>query len=132
MRSMIMEQQKVHMIRFEKGEELLKVGLTTVKEFRESEAQQLFAREPHELMRCLEALDILTIQEMVMRASLARKAGSKVLNFERMDYSEIDPPEWDKFLTIRQENGEVKVGDRPKGYWGDFDKGYRSHCSPEK
>jgi len=52
-----------------------------------------------------------------MHACLARKASSEVLGFKRIDYPEMDPPEWDKFVTIRLENGEVKAGELPLNYW---------------
>ena len=45
-----------------------------------------------------------------MHASLSRKASSKPLDFNRIDYPHIDPPEWDKFVTTKLENGEVRVG----------------------
>ena len=115
-----------------KSEGFLKVGLIFNKEFKESEAQQLFARDPHELMRCLEALDILTIHEMVLHACLARKASSTALNFISRDYPEMDPPEWDKFLTIKRDNGEAKIGEMPKNFWGDLKEGYEAHYSPEE
>ena len=47
---------------------------------------------------------------MVMHASLARKTSSKALDLTRSDYLEVDLPELDTFLTIRLDNGDVKVG----------------------
>jgi hypothetical protein len=35
----------------------------------------------------------------------------------RLDYPNADPPEWNKFLTIRQESGEVRNGEIPFEYW---------------
>ena len=29
----------------------------------------------------------------------------------------MDPPEWNKFITVRQENGTVKAGELPFNYW---------------
>ena len=72
--------------------------------------------------------------ELIMHASLARKASSEVLGFKRIDYPEIDPQEWDKFVTIRLENGEVKVGERPLDYWllppnaPTYVENYERHC----
>jgi hypothetical protein len=51
-----------------------------------------------------------------MHASLARRASSDLLAFVRLDYAEIDPPEWAKLLPIRQIDGEVQVRDLPLDY----------------
>jgi hypothetical protein len=34
-----------------------------------------------------------------------------------MDFPQMDPPEWEKFLTIRKEQGDVKAGELPLKYW---------------
>ncbi|MBW1767055.1 MAG: FAD-binding protein, partial [Deltaproteobacteria bacterium] len=100
-----------------KGEETLKMGLRWLNSIRESEAARTNIRNPHELARTLDCLVRLTVGEMIMHACLARKASSEVLGFKRIDYPEMDPPEWDKFVTIRLENGEVKAGELPLNYW---------------
>ncbi len=52
-----------------------------------------------------------------MHASLARKASSRFMDLKRIDYPEMDPPEWNKIITIKLENGQVKVGELPPNYW---------------
>jgi len=49
------------------------------------------------------------------------------LNFQRIDFPTMDPPEWNKFLTIKLENEKVKIGDRPQEFWGDMKKQYEAH-----
>ena len=94
----------------------------------------VYARNPHELERALECLTRLTVGEMIMQASLARKASSTALDFNRIDYPEMDPPEWNKFVTIRLENGRSKVGEMPINYWllppnaPTYEENYREHC----
>jgi succinate dehydrogenase/fumarate reductase flavoprotein subunit len=100
-----------------KSAELLTIGLTWLKEIREKEARTVYARNPHELMRVLESFTILTVGEMILHACLARKASSKWLGFYRIDYPKVDPPEWDKYITLHLENGEVKIDERPLFYW---------------
>jgi hypothetical protein len=39
----------------------------------------------------------------------------------------MDPPEWNKFLTIRLENDKVKIGERPQQFWGDMKQLYEVH-----
>ncbi|MBA7714058.1 hypothetical protein ES703_123072 [subsurface metagenome] len=117
-----------------KSEETLKMGLRWLNSIRQSEASTACARNPHELARTLECLVRLTVGEMIMHASLARKASSLALDFKRIDYPEMDPPEWSKFVTTRLEDGEVKVGELPFNYWllppntPTYQENYRRHC----
>jgi len=117
-----------------KGDETLKMGLRWLSSIRESEATRTQIRNPHELARTLECLVRLTVGEMIMHASLARKASSKALGFKRLDHPEADQAEWNKFVTIRLENGEVKAGELPLNYWllppyaPTYKENYEQHC----
>ena len=98
-------------------EEMLNVGLRWLNELKAKEAQMLVARNPHELWRNLEALDLLSLAEIIMLAMRERKSSSQTLNFYRLDYPQIDPPEWNKFITIKQEDGKLTVGEMPLRWW---------------
>jgi succinate dehydrogenase/fumarate reductase flavoprotein subunit len=117
-----------------KSEEMLKTGLWWLNSIEESEASRTYVRNPHELGRYLECLTRITISEMIIHASLARKASSISLDFNRIDYPEMDLLEWNKFITLRQEKGEVKVGELPINYWllppyaPTFRQNYNVHC----
>ena len=87
----------------------------------------LFALDPHKLMRSLEDLSMLEYAKIIIQASLARKASSMPLNFQRIDFPAMDPPEWNKFLTIKLENDKVKTGELPQNFWGDMKKQYEAH-----
>ena len=93
-----------------KNDRVLELGIERLRSIRESEAQTACARNPHELMRMLEVLSLLNVGETIMHASLARKASNSHLSFNRLDYPEMDPPEWDKMITVRMEDGEYKCG----------------------
>src|SRR4030042_1028673 len=110
-----------------KTELLFNMGLDTLKEIEEVFVPRLYALDPHKLMRSIEDLSMLAHAQMVLHASLARKASSRPLNFYRIDYPEIDPPEWSKFVTIKLENGPVKTGELPLRYWGDMKDNYETH-----
>lgn len=116
-----------------KSEKILEMGLQWIRSIRESEASTAFARNPHELCRVLECQTHMTIGEIIMQASLARKASSLLLDFKRLDYPEVDPPEWHKIVTIRQENNSIKAGELPIRYWllppyaPSCDENYRKH-----
>jgi succinate dehydrogenase/fumarate reductase flavoprotein subunit len=117
-----------------KSEKTLQLGLEWIRSIRESEAPTAFARNPHELCRILECYTHMTVGEIIMQASLARKASSLLLDFKRLDYPEVDPAEWHKIVTIRMENGGIKVGELPLKYWllppyaPNCKENYRKHC----
>jgi len=110
-----------------KTESLLNMGLDSLKDIEENHVPRLYALDPHKLMRSIEDLSLLTHGQIVLHASLARKASSEMLNFFRIDYPEVDPPEWRKYVTVKLENGRVKVGELPMKYWGDMKANYEAH-----
>jgi succinate dehydrogenase/fumarate reductase flavoprotein subunit len=85
-------------------------------------------------MRTLDCFTRLTAGEMIMHASLARKASSFWLNFSRLDYPEADPEGWNRFVTVRLQDGDVRVGDLPFNYWlkppnaPTYEENYQKHC----
>ncbi|MFC2070964.1 hypothetical protein ACFLTB_07350, partial [Chloroflexota bacterium] len=100
-----------------KSEQMLKTGLWWLNSIKESEAARTYIRNPHELVRYLECLTRITISEMIIHASLARKASSRPLGFKRIDYPEMDPPEWNRFITTRLESGRILYGELASDYW---------------
>jgi succinate dehydrogenase/fumarate reductase flavoprotein subunit len=110
-----------------KTESLLNIGLDTLRKIEEESVPLLFALDPHKLMRSLEDVSLLTYAQIIIQASLERKASSVPLNFQRIDYPILDPPEWNKFLTIKLENGKVKTGELPLTFWGNMKKQYEAH-----
>jgi len=117
-----------------KNDETLRMGLRWLESIRESEASRVYARNPHELARTIECLTRITVGEVIMQASLTRKASSKFLGFNRLDYPEVDPPEWKKLITLRLEKGDIKVGERPLDYYlqppytPSYKENYEKHC----
>ncbi len=110
-----------------KTENLLNMGLQALKRIEEESVPLLYALDPHKLMRTIEDTSLLTYGEIVIRASLARKASSVPLNFQRIDFPALDPPEWNHFLTIKQENGKVVTGSLPMKFWGNQKEQYEAH-----
>ncbi len=110
-----------------KSEELLNTGLAMLKEIEKNEAPGLYAQNPHELVRSLEVLNILTNAGIIIHSCLARKASSKHLHFMRSDYPELDPPEWHKFITIKLEKEKVKVGEKSIDFFGSLKEEYEAH-----
>jgi hypothetical protein len=61
------------------------------------------------------------------RAGFDPKTHFLQINFHRIDYPEVDPPAWNKYVTVKMENGKVKSGDLPLFYWGDMKANYEAH-----
>lgn len=110
-----------------KNEALLRLGLRTFAEIRQREALEVAARNPHELVHVLEAFSMISVGEAAMHASLVRRASSETLHFRRSDYPQLDPPEWNKFITVRKHEADVLVGARPLNFWLPFDDNYEKH-----
>jgi succinate dehydrogenase/fumarate reductase flavoprotein subunit len=109
-----------------KTESLLNMGLGVLKRIEEESVPKLFALDPHKLLRTLEDSSLLTYAQIIIQAMQARKASSIPLNFRRIDYPTLDPPEWNKFLTIKQANGKVKTGELPLTFWGNMKDQYEA------
>jgi len=109
-----------------KTEALLNMGLDWLKDIEDTRVPRLYALDPHKLMRSLEDISILTVAQIIIHASLARKASSNRLGFRRLDYPEVDPPEWNKFVTVKLENGKVKSELLPLDYWGPLKENYEA------
>ncbi len=110
-----------------KTESLLKIGLDSLKEIEEVFIPRLFALDPHKLMRSVEDMSLLAHGQIILNASLARRASSRVLNFFRIDYPEIDPPAWNKFVTVKLVDGKVRAGELASDYYGDMKANYEAH-----
>jgi succinate dehydrogenase/fumarate reductase flavoprotein subunit len=82
-----------------KTERLLKMGLEELERIEKEAVPNLFALNPHMLMRSIEDLSMIENAKIIIHAMLARKASSIPLGLSRIDYPQIDPPEWNKYLT---------------------------------
>ncbi len=102
-----------------KCEELLLEGLDLLESYEREFVPMLSAQNPHELMRVHEVLDILEVSKMILHACLLRTSSSQPLCFERSDCPEMDPERDRCFITIYQEDGEVKSRRVPLDYYGD-------------
>ena len=104
----------------QKSDDLLHEGLRMLGELRDHEARALCARNPHDLLRAQETLNVLTNAELVVHSCLARRASSEELQFTRLDYPEMDPPDWHRFITVWRDDTGVRTGSLPIDYWGDL------------
>ena len=110
-----------------KNEELIKLGLIWMDDFKKNEYQKTAADTPHKLIRTLEVRNILTCNEMILYASRARKASSIHLGFSRQDYPEVDPPDWKKWITLKLEQNQVKTEKIPLDFWAPLVENYENN-----
>lgn len=118
-----------------RSKETLTLGLEWLKSIEESEYASIHARNPHELMRSLEVGVRLEVGRIMMHASLGRKASSEPLGFRRLDYPELDPPDWNKLVTVRLQGEEIVSRDLACDYpllppfSSDCEQNYRKHSA---
>lgn len=110
-----------------KRDELLSIGLARLREYEEKVIPQTFAYNPHELVRLLEVFDILTVSQMIIEASMVRKAGCKPLCFIRGDSNEVDVEKENKFFVLKREDNKTKKREVPLDYFGDFNDNYEKY-----
>ena len=117
-----------------RSEGTINAGIRLLRELRGSEATLAYASNPHELGRVLECETIMTIGEIALQASLARKASSSFLNLARLDYPDIDPTAWVKNIVLKKVGDRVESGELPLDYHllppfaPSYAENYQLHC----
>ena len=105
-------------------EALLMEGLDLLGRFEQEMVPRLYGANPHDLMRIHEVMDILTVSQIVLHASLARKCSSEPLFFRRSDYPEMDPPQMRHHILLCNQDGEIKTRELSLDYFGDLKTEY--------
>ncbi|MBW2063490.1 MAG: FAD-binding protein [Deltaproteobacteria bacterium] len=95
-----------------RSETLLNAGLKYLGDLKEKAFTAIRADNSHTLMRSLETLDLIQCGEVVLLSALERKETRGM--HRRSDFPFTNPLLDDKFLTIWQENGEVRTKWRDK------------------
>jgi succinate dehydrogenase/fumarate reductase flavoprotein subunit len=95
-----------------RSETLLKAGSKYLTDLKNKVQTQITADHSHTLMRCLEVLDLIQCGEIVFWAALERKETRGM--HRRSDFPFTNPLLQDKFLTLWQEKGQVKIAWRDK------------------
>ncbi len=93
-------------------ESLLNMGLARLRKVRESALKTLKAENLHDLMRCLEALNLIDVSEAIILSARERKESrlTKWETFARIDYTK-ENPDMNRFLILRSDGG------RPSFSW---------------
>ncbi|WP_300465072.1 hypothetical protein [Desulfobacula sp.] len=108
-----------------KTDELMKIGLVYLSEINEAEAQTLCAKNPHELMRAIEVLDIISCSELIIHACMARKSENPWLSFKRLDCKANNPYDGEKWISVKKtKDNRIETDDVPLDYAGDIFENY--------
>lgn len=98
-------------IRSEQG---LRIGIYRLEEL--VREWKISTRNAHETMRALEIENLATIARACLTAALERRASSHYHLHFRVDYPQWDPPEWKKWILVRQMEDQISVEHRPIEY----------------
>lgn len=90
-----------------RSETLFNAAIKYLGDLRRLSLAELYAENAHELMRCLEILDLIDVGEAVAVAAKFRKE-SRGLH-RRTDYTYTDMTLNNKFLTVKNEGGEFTM-----------------------
>jgi succinate dehydrogenase/fumarate reductase flavoprotein subunit len=91
----------------------MEIGLRNFVRYHET-LEMMGARDPHELMRCMEVHFIRDCAEMAARASLYRRESRWGLYHYRVDYPEKNNDEWFCHVNLKkEESGEMVLFKRP-------------------
>jgi succinate dehydrogenase/fumarate reductase flavoprotein subunit len=110
-----------------KTERLYNLALEEIARIEENAVPQLYALDPHKLMRSLETLSAIESAKIIIYAQKERKLSSPKLGINRLDYPEPDEEELKKYLLMHLENDEVVFERIPIRFWGNMKEQYEAH-----
>jgi succinate dehydrogenase/fumarate reductase flavoprotein subunit len=90
-----------------RSETLLSAGLKYLRDLKKKVLTTLKVNDSHTLMRALETIDLMECGETIFLTALERKETRAMHN--RSDFPFTNPLLQDKFLTIKQVDGEVRL-----------------------
>lgn len=90
----------------------MEIGLQRFEAIR-ADLDRLQARDPHELMRCMEVHAIRDCAEMAARASLYRTESRWGLYHNRVDYPQRNDADWFVHVQLKKEDGRMTCFKRP-------------------
>ena len=104
---------------------LLRVGLEQLRQYETDALPRITASNPHELMRLLEVMDILTVAQLILHACLSRRRNCAPAQFYRSD-GEAGEPE--PFIAVRRTKTGAAAREIPLDFAGDLKQNYELHC----
>lgn len=118
-----------------KAKEVLETGLWWMNSIRNSELKKTIINNPHELVKWLECDVRLTCGEVIMHSSLKRESSVPTMDFNRIDYPQVQDMKDDGFIAVKlNDKGEVEYYMKPHFYWlqeGSYQELYNKYCAKE-
>ncbi|KUO63081.1 MAG: hypothetical protein APF84_11175 [Gracilibacter sp. BRH_c7a] len=90
-----------------RSEHLFKAGLKYLKDLKGKATSAMYCQNSHELMRCLEVLDLIQLGELIMLTAQERKETRGKHN--RVDYPFTNPLNNNRFITVQKVEGKAEI-----------------------
>lgn len=90
-----------------RSEHLFRAGLKYLNDLKQKAANSMSCRNSHELMRCLEVLDLIQLGELVMLTAQERKETRG--KHCRVDYPFTNPLNANRFITVQKVDGSPAI-----------------------
>ena len=110
-----------------KSERTLDLALEEIERIEKYAVPQLYALDPHKLMRSLEDLSMIEHAKVIIQAMKERKLSNMRLGISRVDYPNDDPEDAKYYLVLKQVDGKVEFERVPIRYWGNMKEEYEAH-----
>ena len=110
-----------------KNETMLNMALEEIDRIEKNAVPQLYALDPHKLMRSLEDLNLIEHAKIMIHAMLERKLTNKALGVDRLDYPNDDEEEANNYLAVSLASDGIRFERVPIRYWGNMKEQYEAH-----
>ncbi len=110
-----------------KSERTLNLALEEIERIEKYAVPQLYALDPHKLMRSLEDLSLIEHAKIMIQAMKERKLSNPKLSLSRVDSPENNEEEMKYYLALHQEEGKPVFERIPLRYWGNMKEQYEAH-----
>jgi len=110
-----------------KSERTLDLALEEIERIEKYAVPQLYALDPHKLMRSLEDLSLIEHAKIMIRAMKERKLSDPRLSLTRVDYPDSDAEDMKYYLAVKQVDGKPVFERVPLQYWGNMKEQYEAH-----
>jgi succinate dehydrogenase/fumarate reductase flavoprotein subunit len=110
-----------------KSERTLDLALEEIERIEKYAVPQLYALDPHKLMRSLEDLSMIEHAKVIIQAMKERKLSNMRLGISRVDYPNDDPEDAKYYLALKQVGGKTEFERIPIRYWGNMKEEYEAH-----
>ena len=110
-----------------KSELMLDMALDEIRRIEENAVPQLYALDPHKLMRSLEDLSMIEYAKIMIYAMKERRLSNFALHISRVDYPQNDELDAKNFLALYMRDGKVQFERIPLDYCGNMKQQYEAH-----